>query len=261
MYLWIVGALLVLGGLAYSYVQSHPGGVIDGQHEGDVRTTVAQFGNHLNSVSVLSPSAAEDIQKAYAPFVSPELLAAWVANPMTAPGRISSSPWPDHIEVDTVTMSEDGTYEVLGRVMLKTSTGDAGIIPVSLTVENRESGYVITRYEENPKAEEPVLPEITVTAALGESVSLLGETLTPLEVLEDSRCPMDATCIQAGQARVEVQLVGGMGTSSMPFFLGATDPITTEVNSFWLVEVEPYPMASDPTEDVQYRFTFRGERR
>ena len=62
MYLWIVGAILVLGGLVYSYIGSHPNGIIDGRHEGDVRTTVAQFGNQLNSVSVLAPTAAEDIR-------------------------------------------------------------------------------------------------------------------------------------------------------------------------------------------------------
>ena len=147
MYLWIIGAVLVLGGLGYSYIASHPAGIIDGAHEGDVRSTVAAFGNQLNAVSTLSPAAAEEIQNAYGPYVSEELLAAWIANPETAPGRATSSPWPDHIEIDAVTQNEIGAYEVAGRVMLMTSAGDAGSVPVALTVENTERGYRITAYE------------------------------------------------------------------------------------------------------------------
>lgn len=260
MYLWIVGAVLVLGGLVYSYIGSHPTGIIDGEHEGDVRTTVAQFGNKLNSVSLLSPTVAEEIHSSYGPYVSSELLASWMQNPSRAPGRATSSPWPDHIAVDTVVKNEVGAYDVMGRIILKTSTEDAGIIPVSLTVANVNGSYLITRYQENPVAEEPET-SVTVTAALNETVSAFGTSVTPLAVEEDSRCPMDAMCIHQGQARVRVMTVEGMGTSSMPLTLAAEEPVTTEIVSIWLTEVMPYPMASDPTEDEQYRFTFRIEKR
>lgn len=258
MYLWLVGAVLVLAGLTYSYIGSHPQGIIDGEHEGDVRTTIAQFGNQLNSVSLLSPSAPEDIARTYGPFVTPELLASWIANPESAPGRLTSSPWPDHIAVDSVTRNEAGSYDVQGRVILKTSAGDAGSIPVSLTVSNVDGSFLITRYEEERSVE---APSVSVAARLNETVSGLGITLTPLVVEEDSRCPMDAMCIQQGSLRVSVRIESGMGTSTMPFTLAQEEPVTTETVSLWLVEALPYPMASDPTEDEQYRFTFRIEQR
>lgn len=261
MYLWIVGAVLVLGGLVYSYIGSHPTGIIDGSHEGDVRTTVAQFGNQLNSVSLQSPSVAEEIRSSYGPYVTPELLAAWIQDPSTAPGRITSSPWPDHIAVDTVVKNESGSYDVLGRIILKTSTEDAGIIPVSLTVANREGSYLITRYEQNPRAEEEVATSVTVTAALNESVSALDVLVTPLSIEEDSRCPSDVTCIQAGQVRLQVMTVDGVGTSTMMITLGATEPITTETASIWLTDVLPIKVSTNPTEDSEYRFTFKVERR
>lgn len=258
MYLWLVGALLVLAGLAYSYIGSHPEGVIDGEHEGDVRTTIAQFGNQLNSVSLLAPTASEDIQRTYGPFVAPELLAVWVANPSSAPGRLTSSPWPDHIAVESVTKNEVGAYDVVGRIILAASTGEAGAVPVSLTVTNIDGSFLITRYEEDqPQEESPH----TVTVALGETVSGLGVSLTPLEIEEDSRCPKDVMCIQAGTLRVQVMMVSGMGTSTMPFTLGSAEPVTTETTAIWLVEALPYPLASNPVEDNQYRFTFRIEQR
>lgn len=260
MYLWIAGAVLVLGGLVYSYLGSHPEGIIDGEHEGDVRTTVAQFGNQLNSVSLLAPSAAEDIRSAYGPYVAQDLLAVWIEDPSRAPGRQTSSPWPDHIEVDSVVRDELGAYDVAGRIILKTSTGDAGTVPVSLTVANVGGSFLITRYGENLAPLEEG-SSARVTAALVETVSALGVSLTPLAVEEDSRCPMDVMCIQAGQARVQIMTQDGMGTSTATIVLGAQEPLTTETAAIWLAEALPYPLASDPTEDAQYRFTFRVDRR
>lgn len=261
MYLWIVGAVLVLGGLVYSYIGSHPTGIIDGSHEGDVRTTIAQFGNQLNSVSLESPTVAEEIRSSFGPYVTPELLATWVKDPSRAPGRQTSSPWPDHIKVDTVIKNETGAYDVMGRIILKTSTEDAGIIPVSLTVANVDGSFLITRYEENPRAEEDVATSATVIAALNESVSAQGVSITPVSIEEDSRCPTDVTCIQAGQVRLKVQTVDGMGTSTTSITLGATDPITTEVVSIWLTEVLPVKVSTNLIEDAEYRFTFRIDKR
>lgn len=260
MYLWIVGALLVLGGLMYSYVAEHPQGVIDGEHEGDVRSTVAAFGNQLNSVSLLSPSAADEMRNAYSPYVTEELLAAWIQNPEEAPGRKTSSPWPDHITVDAVLPNDMGAYTVVGRIMLKDSSGDAGTIPVSLTVTNAEGGYRITQYEENP-GDTSLSEPVVLTAALGETVRALGVSLTPKEIEEDSRCPSDVACIQAGTVRVLVETVDGMGTSTARITLGDQSPITTEVVSIWLTKVSPQRVTTNPTEDEAYRFTFRVEAR
>lgn len=260
MYVWILGAVLVFGGLIYSYIGSHPNGVIDGQHEGDVRTTVAQFGNQLNTVSLLSPNAAGDIEKVYKPYVTEELLASWIVNPLSAPGRMTSSPWPDHIEADTVTMNEDGSYTVLGRIMLKTATGDAGIIPITLTVTDVNGSFLISAFVQNPLAEEPE-PEVTsqtVVVALNESVTAFGVTLTPKSV-EDSRCPSDVQCIHAGTVKAKVQVASGMGESDMEFSLHT--PVTTEAETIILTEVFPYPVASEPTKDAQYRFTFTVQKR
>lgn len=260
MYLWIVGAVLVLGGLVYSYIGSHPAGIIDGSHEGDVRTTIAQFGNQLNSVSLQSPTAAEEIRRSYGPYVDPALLAIWMEDPSRAPGREASSPWPDHIEVDSVVKNEIGSYDVMGRIILKTSSEDAGIIPVLLTVANVEGSFLITGYEENPRAEE-VISSVSVTAVLNEAVSVLGVSITPLALEEDSRCPTDVTCIQAGQIRLMLMIVDGMSTSTSSITLAAEEPITTEIASIWLTDVLPAKVSTTPIEDEDYRFTFRIDRR
>ena len=260
MYLWVVGAMLVLGGLIWSYMASHPAGIIDGQPEGDVRSTVAAFGNQLNAVSLLSPDAADQIRAAYGPYVSEELLASWIENPSTAPGRATSSPWPDHIEVERVTMNDTDAYDVSGRIILTASTGDAGSVPVFLTVANTEHGYRITAYAEGTNDPVPVVSEGRVTLALGETQTLSGVSITPVRVIEDSRCPMDAMCVWQGTARVEIMIEDRMGQSVMPIELSG-EPVTSEIAAIWLESMEPYPMASQPTEDASYRFSFRVEAR
>lgn len=255
MYLWIVGAVLVLGGLGYSYVRSHPAGVIDGQHEGDVRTTVSAFGNQLNRVSLLSPTAAEDIEAAYAPYVTPELLALWVADPQRAPGRMTSSPWPDHIDIDSVTLAEAGSYAVAGRIMLVTSPGDAGSVPVRLTVSDVGGSYLISRYEEESGAyPAAALATTTVTVALNETAVAGNVSITPLEVVEDSRCPKDVQCIQAGTVRLSVRTASGLGESEMVLTQGIA--MTTEAEIITLTDAVPEKMSTAPVSDAAYRFTF-----
>lgn len=260
MYLWLVGAALVFLGLGYSYFTSHPEGVLDNRHEGEVRAVVSAFGNELGSVSVLSPNAAEEIRRAYGPYVAPELLAVWEAAPENAPGKVTSSPWPSHIAIDSVEEAEGGAYEVRGRVLLVTSTSDAGSVPVTIRVAARDNGYQIVSYTETRAAQEAPAAA-TLTLAIGETGSAFGTTITPTEVVEDSRCPMDVMCIQAGSARIRVETVDGMGTSTAVLTLGDTEPLTTETAAISLTEVLPYPKASDPADPSDYRVTFRIEAR
>lgn len=147
--LWVVGALLVFVALGFSYITSHPEGIIDGAHEGDVRIAVTAFGNQLQTVSLLAPDASAHIERAYGSYVTPALLAEWMEYPEQAPGRHTSSPWPDHIEIDSVVQNNADTYTVSGRIMLMDSTGTAGSVPVSLTVLGLSEGFRIAAYQEH----------------------------------------------------------------------------------------------------------------
>jgi hypothetical protein len=114
----------------------------------DVRTFVESFGASLQMVSLLAPDAAQQIEAVYAPFVSPELLAAWMTDPATAPGRLTSSPWPDRIEIDSITSQPDGSYLVSGSVIEITSAeidteNAAAQSPVEITVRQIEGQWRI----------------------------------------------------------------------------------------------------------------------
>ncbi|HYF80040.1 MAG TPA: hypothetical protein VD973_23260 [Symbiobacteriaceae bacterium] len=115
-----------------------------------VTTLVEQFGQRLQAVSLSDPSdrVKQSMQTQYGDLVSPELLAQWQANPRVAPGRLTSSPWPDRIDVRSVEHVRAG-YRVTGEVIEVTSVekvkgGAAAKRPITLEVEKINDRWVIT---------------------------------------------------------------------------------------------------------------------
>ncbi len=95
-----------------------------------------------------------------------------------------------------------------------------------------------------------------VTLALGETAKFKDLTLTPTTLVEDSRCPVDVQCIQAGTVRVKVSIVSAMGTSTQTITLGTS--ATTEAETITLSSVSPATKKSTVTvQPSQYRFTFK----
>ena len=69
-----------------------------------------------------------------------------------APGRVTSSPWPDRIEITSIVREAD-KYVVVGFVVEVTSIevvngGVAAKIPVRVVLEKREGRWFITEYAE-----------------------------------------------------------------------------------------------------------------
>jgi hypothetical protein len=97
--------------------------------------------------------------------------------------------------------------------------------------------------------------ETMLLTKIDQSVSGLDVKITPLQVLEDSRCPHDVQCIQAGTVRVRVQLTSGLGTSMQTFTLN--QPITTEAETITLVSVDPQKESTVTITPKDYRFVFK----
>lgn len=119
-----------------------------------VREVVTSFGSKLQTISVLAPTAKDDIAKTYAPFVSKDLIAEWQKDPRNAPGRVTSSPWPARIDIVNMSRRNDGSYEVQGQIVNMTSNeekygGDAGRDPVTVRLQNQDGRWVITDYRKS----------------------------------------------------------------------------------------------------------------
>lgn len=111
------------------------------------------FGKRLQNVSLLSADAAQEMQEQYAEFVSPTLLETWMSDVSKAPGRMVSSPWPDRIEITTLTKEESERYVINGFVIDLTSVevvggGVAAKTPVRIVAQRFQGHWLITEYAE-----------------------------------------------------------------------------------------------------------------
>ena len=125
----------------------------DATEEAEIRDLVENFGKRLQNVSLLAPDSAQEIQKQYSEFVTPALLEMWMKDVSKAPGRIVSSPWPDRIEITTLSKADTNTYEITGFVVEITSLevvngGAATKIPVRMVVQKVQGSWLITEYAE-----------------------------------------------------------------------------------------------------------------
>ncbi|MBC7985217.1 MAG: hypothetical protein H7X93_00890 [Sphingomonadaceae bacterium] len=89
---------------------------------------------------------------------------------------------------------------------------------------------------------------------LGETAYVDGPTVTPLAVIEDSRCPMNARCVWAGRVVLRARIAGGSWVTERELLLG--EPIPIADGALTLVSVTPETMAGQQIDPRAYRFAF-----
>jgi len=93
-------------------------------------------------------------------------------------------------------------------------------------------------------------------AGLNQRVYADGIWVTPLALVEDSRCPTDAQCIWAGRTRVMVRI--DFGSHSEVGEVCSDEPLQVADGQLSLVEVGPaLRVGQSPGRDNPYRFGFR----
>ena len=90
---------------------------------------------------------------------------------------------------------------------------------------------------------------------INQKVDAITLALTPFNILEDSRCPIDVQCIQAGTVRIRVKIDSGTSTSNVDITLNK--PVTTETEQITLIAVRPEKESKKQIGDKDYSFVFR----
>ncbi len=156
-YVWIGSTIVILiiaGAAWYFLVQTAP--VISDQRtetpsdEVAVRSVVTAFGGQLQKVSLEGPDdqVRAEIQTNFSPYVSSELLQKWLNDMNSAPGRLTSSPYPVRIEIESVMRNFDGSYTVQGEVIEKSNdTPATSTYPTTLTLRLLNGSWKITAAE------------------------------------------------------------------------------------------------------------------
>ena len=100
---------------------------------------------------------------------------------------------------------------------------------------------------------------VSLDARIGQEGKSLEVSITPLVVVQDSRCPVGVQCIWAGTVKLTARLGSGLGTATQEFTLG--EPITTEAEMVTLKEVFPAPQAGVTIPEGDYLFRFEVAKR
>ena len=95
-------------------------------------------------------------------------------------------------------------------------------------------------------------------ALLGQPTRVGPLIVTPIKVVEDSRCPMNARCIWAGRAIVNTRVDGSGWRETTNLELGKTH--YTHGMSIRLSSVQPEEMAGQQGPSQPYLFGFEGGR-
>ena len=98
-----------------------------------------------------------------------------------------------------------------------------------------------------------------VSARLNATASVFEVGITPLVVLEDSRCPEDVQCIQAGTVRVRAEITSG--GEEIIGILQLEQASTTPGGVITLMRVDPFTSSTHKITDNEYVFYFNVERR
>lgn len=116
----------------------------------NIEKLVKRFGKQLKLVPLLAPQdiVRKSMEEHYSDYVTPQLLNKWQKDPMNAPGRLTSSPWPDRIEIISIHKVSDDQYIVIGKIIEITSAekltrGVASLKPIILTLARYDGRFII----------------------------------------------------------------------------------------------------------------------
>lgn len=91
----------------------------------------------------------------------------------------------------------------------------------------------------------------------GESKSIQGVTITPLELIEDSRCPINAECVSRGRVIVQINISDGLTRFTENIELGQSLSVTANGDtSVKFISVTPELVSTKSISLDDYRFEF-----
>ncbi len=256
--IWIIVLVLIVVSLSYAFTAFRSSNTVNNNTENEEQNGVGTLQNgeaaeYFHEQMIRGASA--DIGVAKEGYDDILLRKAY-------PGLVSS----DFQGVQTF----EGAYEVKGETVTFVRQAEAGGSTAERTISVQ--GYdtllknITQRLNISIDNKKDILEVINflntseqIKVSLNQKGEFLGVKITPTKVLEDSRCPVDVTCIQAGTVRVEAVLESGSGSATQVFMMH--EPVTTEAETITLVNVDPVKDTRVLFTDVDYVFHFEIKRR
>ena len=123
--------------------------------------------------------------------------------------------------------------------------------------------FLLSTAQENDKIKS--VPQIVTKMPLGKSIQLGHKAIRFAEVLEDSRCPSDVTCVWAGQAKIKIEILENnkvIEEKILTFGAKGINPektseiLTTDEKILLGYNISPYPKSSSKIPQSEYTLDF-----
>ncbi len=101
----------------------------------------------------------------------------------------------------------------------------------------------------------PIVNKTEQILKLGQLGNFEKVSIKPISIEEDSRCPIDVQCIQAGTVRVKIEVSSNNSSDTSIVKLG--EEFTTKDVKIILTNVSPITNSKIKIEDNDYRLTFK----
>jgi len=124
-------------------------GVEEVNNEEEAIKVVEEFGSKLQLVSLMSPKdiLTKSMEEEYSQYVATGLIYEWIEDPLNAPGRLTSSPWPDRIEILNIEKITDYSFSVEGQIVEMTNVkGEEFRRNVNIIVEMVTDKWIISKF-------------------------------------------------------------------------------------------------------------------
>ncbi|MGE3691317.1 MAG: hypothetical protein AB7F98_08050 [Novosphingobium sp.] len=108
----------------------------------------------------------------------------------------------------------------------------------------------------SPAAAATPLPPLTY-ARLGQTVTIGGYRVTPIAVLEDSRCPAMVTCVWSGQVRLSLRVAAIRGRERFNGEMTSMQPLQLRRGALQIRITQPQNTRAGSPRPAQYRFGFQ----
>ena len=123
--------------------------------------------------------------------------------------------------------------------------------------------FLFSTAQENDKIES--VPKIITKISIGKSFDIGSKSIRFIDILEDSRCPSDVTCVWAGQAKAKIQILeNGSVIEEKIITFGAsgvnpkrtTEILKTDTKTILGYNISPYPKSSNNIPKSEYTLDF-----
>lgn len=94
-----------------------------------------------------------------------------------------------------------------------------------------------------------------MAAGFGQRLYVDGPHVTPLKLIEDSRCPSDVDCVWAGRVRLLIRIETGRGAVERE--IASNEALPVADGTLRLAAIHPDRVSRTVIPPAEYRFSFR----